>query len=56
MTATAIINIGKLVSGDCRKGLLDADTVLIHDGLGVKVVTEIGAAEQKGREKCGLVA
>ncbi len=56
MTATAIVNIGKLVSGDCRKGLLDTDKVLIHDSLGVKVVAEVGAAEQRGREKCGLVA
>lgn len=32
MTATAIVNIGKLVSGDFHKGLLDADTVLVRDG------------------------
>ena len=33
MTGTAIVNIGKIVSGDCRLGLLDADTILIRDGL-----------------------
>ena len=32
MASTAIVNIGKLVSGDYRTGLLDADTVLIRDG------------------------
>ena len=32
MTTTAVVNIGKLVSGDLQKGLLSADTILIRDG------------------------
>ncbi len=32
MTSIAIVNIGKLVSGDTRQGILDADTVLIREG------------------------
>ena len=38
MDSTVIVNIGKLVSGDYRTGLLDADTVLIRDGK----IAEIG--------------
>ena len=49
MTTTAIVNIGTLVSGDCRKGLLDADTILIQDGkiarIGKSRKTDISGAD-----------
>ena len=38
MTSLALINIGRIISGDLDRGLLEADTVLIEDGL----VTQIG--------------
>lgn len=38
MTTTAIVNIGKLVSGDCQRGLVSADTIIAQDG----IITQIG--------------
>jgi len=38
VTSLALINIGRIISGDLDRGLLEADTVLIEDGL----VTQIG--------------
>lgn len=32
MRTTAVVNIGKLASGDVQRGLLPADTILIRDG------------------------
>lgn len=37
---TAIVNIGKIVSGDISKGILDANAVLIRDGKIAKVGTK----------------
>ena len=38
MTSLALINIGRIISGDLDRGVLEADTVLIEDGL----ISQIG--------------
>ncbi len=41
MTTTAIVNIGKIVSGNCREGLIGADTIIVKDG----IITQIGDSQ-----------
>ncbi len=50
MGSMAIINIGRLVSGDLRQPLLDADTILIRDGkiagIGKKAEVDLSGVER----------
>ena len=45
MTITAIKNIGTLVSGEIKKGVLDADTIICEDGVISKIGKEINVGD-----------
>jgi enamidase len=37
MSSLALINVGRIISGDLHRGLMDADTVLVEDGVFIKL-------------------
>ena len=49
---TVITNIGNIVSGDIKKGVLDADTILVKDGLISKIADGI---KQHQEELCDII-
>ncbi|MFC1965092.1 hypothetical protein ACFLWG_03740 [Chloroflexota bacterium] len=51
MTKVLITNIGKIVSGDMKKGILSGDTILVEDGL----IAAIGSQSQIDPKDVGKV-
>src|SRR4030067_2476747 len=51
MSSLALFNVGRIISGDLDRGLIEAETVLIEDGVFTKIGSraEIDAAAAGGR-------